>query len=268
MYLPQPAFIDNIIDENSEIKTFTLRFADEARQASFRYEPGQFVMLSVLHCGEAPISFSSSPARKGAFELSVRKAGKLTSALHRLRPGDTVGIRGPYGRAFPLKALHGNNLLFVAGGIGLAPLRSLVTFCLDRQHDGRMTLLYGSRTPADISFRRDIERWQSQGVDCRLTVDQGDSGWQGHTGLVTTLLPSLAPLAEHTVALVCGPPIMIQSVMDAVSAMGLADTKIITTMERHMKCGVGVCGHCHMEGKMICTDGPVFSKHELAALSS
>ncbi|MDA8164276.1 MAG: FAD-binding oxidoreductase, partial [Desulfobacteraceae bacterium] len=156
--LPHPARIDEVIVENSQIKTFVLSFVDQRQD--FSYRPGQFMMVSVPHCGEAPISISSTPTRPGAIHLSVRRAGRLTEALHASGAGGVVGLRGPYGRPFPLEAAAGKDLLFVAGGIGLAPLRSVVNHCLDAGHGGRLEILYGSRTPDDIAFRADLAAWE------------------------------------------------------------------------------------------------------------
>ena len=259
IYLPKPARVDKIIDENSQIKTFVLSFIDPASQQSFSSQPGQFLMVSLPHCGEAPISISSTPTRPGSIHLSVRKAGLLTSAMHGLAPGDIIGVRGPYGKPFALEELAGRDLLFVAGGIGLAPLRSVINHCLDSGHDGRIEILYGSRTPSDIAFKEDIAFWQDQkNVTCRLTVDVAEPGWDGPVGVVTSLLTEVDFDPKNSVALVCGPPMMIRFVMAELSAKGYDDEKIITTMERHMKCGVGACGHCHMDDRLVCVDGPVF----------
>lgn len=268
LYLPRAAEIKQIIEENSQIKTFALSFCESAFNKSFSYEPGQFMMVSVPHCGEAPISFSSSPLHSGLLELSVRKAGKLTTALHSLKEGDVVGLRGPYGRPFDVDHLAGKNLLFVAGGIGLAPLRSVVNSCIESEEAAAsITILYGSRVPSDIAFGEDIKKWQALStVNCHLTVDQGEPGWQGHIGLVTSLLDQYKNDPAETVAFVCGPPMMISAVISDLSQRGFADENIITTMERHMKCGVGVCRHCHMSGKLVCKDGPVFNLAELKEL--
>jgi len=268
IYLPRQAKIDRIVRENSQIKTFILSFSDAEYNAAFRYRPGQFMMVSLPHCGEAPISFASSPTRPGHIELSVRKAGKLTSALHGMQAGAHLGLRGPYGRPFPVNELAGRDLLFVAGGIGLAPLRSVINACLDeRDNYGKITVLYGSRTPSDIAFSTDLAIWQkSRGFDCRLTVDAAEPGWNGAVGVVTTLLAETAISQEKTTALVCGPPMMIRAVLGLISEKGLPDAQILTTMERHMKCGVGICRHCHMDNKLVCIDGPVFSLAELKRL--
>jgi NAD(P)H-flavin reductase len=198
----------------------------------------------------------------------VRRAGRLTEALHACKAGSIVGLRGPYGRPFPLAAAAGTDLLFVAGGIGLAPLRSVVNHCLDEAHPGRIEILYGSRNPGDIAFRDDLAAWERQpNVTCRLTVDQGNDEWQGPVGVVTSLLPEVRLDPQLSTAFVCGPPMMIRFVMNELSRMGFGDDRILTTMERHMKCGTGTCGHCHLDGRLVCTHGPVFTRRELLGLN-
>ena len=268
-YLPQPARIFRIVEENPQIRTFVLAFTEPEANAAFRYQPGQFVMVSVPHCGEAPISISSSPqGNPGEIHLSVRRAGKLTSAMHELAEGAIVALRGPYGRFFPMSDLAGKNLVFVAGGIGLAPLRSVITTCLaDRDRYGAITILYGSRAPSDIAFRDDLIRWEkAAGVACHLTVDSPEPGWTGAVGVVPRLLDQLALIPAASKALVCGPPLMIKFTLAALSAKGFGDEDILTTLERHMKCGVGLCRHCHLDHKLVCVDGPVFTKAELNTL--
>jgi len=267
IYLPRQAKVEQIEIENSQISTFVLAFSDREYHDAFRYQPGQFMLVSMPHCGEAPISISSTPTRPGNIHLSVRRAGKLTDAMHALRPGDTIGLRGPYGRPFPMQQLEGRDLLFVAGGIGLAPLRAVINACLDqRDQFGALTVLYGSRTPSDIAFQADLGLWQKQGVDCRLTVDAAEPGWDGAVGLVTSLMDDLTPDLSRGTALTCGPPLMFRAVLGKLAAMGFSDEQVLTTMERHMKCGVGICRHCHMDGKLACVDGPVFSLAELRQL--
>ncbi len=268
IYLPRPAIIKELIVENSQIKTFDLSFVDEEYNKTFTYAPGQFMMVSIPHCGEAPISFSSTPSRPGTLSLSVRKAGTLTNAMHELTEGAFIGLRGPYGTPFSMDALKGKNLLFVAGGIGLAPLRSVINYCMDNEKDFReITILYGSRLPSDIAFTADLDLWQKRpDTTCLLTVDQAEPGWNGHTGVVTTLFDKITVDPSSTVALVCGPPLMIRFVLAELSRMGIQDEDIITTLERHMKCGVGICRHCHMDNKLVCVDGPVFNRAELRNL--
>lgn len=268
IYLPRAAIIKKVLVENSQIKTFVLSFVDTDYNRSFTYTPGQFMMVSVPHCGEVPISISSSPSRPGTIHLSIRKAGKLTEAIHELQAGAVVGLRGPYGRPFPMDLLKKKDLLFVAGGIGLAPLRSVVNFCLDRGPSyGRKFILYGSRSPADFAFKDDFEIWQRrEDVTCLLTVDEAAPGWDGPVGVVTGLFDRIDLDVNGSCALVCGPPLMIRHTLTALSSMGFADDTIITTMERHMKCGVGICQHCHMDSKLVCVDGPVFTRAELKSL--
>ena len=267
-FIPRQAVIRKVIRENEQIRTFRLELLDKT--SPFTFNPGQFLMLSVPHCGEAAISISSSPTALPLIDLSIRRAGKLTSAVHAMQAGEQVGIRGPFGNPFPIHDFIGRSLLIVAGGIGLAPLKGVIDYCLfqqelDQEPVQDMTLLYGSRTPADIAFAEVIENWRQRGVGCRLTVDEADSSWQGPVGLVTDLLDNCT-LTENTTALICGPPIMIRFVISRLSAMGCADEHIITTLERHMKCGMGICGHCHLDGKMVCVDGPVFTLAQLKTM--
>jgi NAD(P)H-flavin reductase len=268
IYLPRPAIIKEVLVENAQIKTFVLSFVDKDYNRSFTYAPGQFMMVSVPHCGEAAISFSSSPSRPGTIHLSIRKAGKLTDAIHELQRGGVVGLRGPYGRPFPMDLLKKKDLLFVAGGIGLAPLRSVINFCLDRGSSyGHKIILYGSRSPADMAYKDDFKIWERrEDVTCLLTVDEAAPGWAGPVGMVTSLLDTIDLDIKGSCALVCGPSLMIRSTLAALSSMGFADDSIFTTMERQMKCGVGACQHCHMDSKLVCVDGPVFSRAELKSL--
>ena len=264
VYLPQPAIIQEIIKENELVKTFVLAFEDVLAAYDFNYQPGQFMMISAPHCGEAPISFSSSPSRPGTFGLTIRKTGQLTDVVHELKTGDMIGVRGPYGRPFPMEELEGRDLLFVAGGIGLAPLRSALTFGLDnREKYGKIQLLYGTKHPTELCFRNELQEWQEQGIDCLITVDEGSEEWSGRKGLVTKLLDEVDVTGDKLTALVCGPGIMIRFVLDRLKELGLSDGQMITTLERHMKCGVGICNHCYLDGRLVCVDGPVFYKSEL-----
>ncbi len=268
LYLPQPAVINEVIEENSQIRTFVLSFCDREYNEKFTYLPGQFMMVSVPHCGEAPISFSSTPEEPGHIRLSVRRAGRLTNAMHRMKKGDVVGLRGPWGNGFPLDDMVGRDLLFVAGGIGLAPLAAVIRTCIKKRDQyGRISIIYGSRTPSDIAFADDIAAWgMEKDVECLLTVDKAEPGWDGAVGLVTSLFDRADFAPGKQTALVCGPPLMIRAVLSDLGNRGFADEEIITTMERHMKCGVGVCRHCHMDGRLVCADGPVFSLARLRGL--
>lgn len=269
-YLPRRAIVKDIVQQNENVRTLHIAFEDEIFNTDFTYQPGQFMMLSMPHCGEAPISFSSSPTRTGSFSLSIRRSGKLTSAVFELRPGDMIGIRGPYGRPFPMDELTGCNLIFTAGGIGMAPLRSVIEYCLDkREQYGEITILYGCKTPGEFCFREELLDWDRAGfVQTHMTVDEACEEWNGCVGLVTSLLDRIELKDQRTRALVCGPGVMIRFVIRRLTAMGLPEGDITTTLERHMKCGVGICGHCYYEDKMICTDGPVFSGSELSNLET
>lgn len=233
-------------------------------------QPGQFVQVSIFGYEEAPISVSSCGRTDGAFELCVRRAGRLTTRLHAMEVGQKLGIRGPFGRGFPTGELEGKDLVFVAGGIGLAPMRSLIQHCLaHRQAYGRLIVLYGSKRPAELLFTDELAQWK-QGdvdVDVRVTVDAAADGWTGTVGMIPTLIPPLQLDAANTEAIIVGPPVMYKYVIEALAAKGLADSQIIVSLERHMRCGVGKCGHCVIgDTYYCCCDGPVFRVNEVKSL--
>jgi sulfite reductase subunit B len=236
---------------------------------SLNHRPGQFVEVSVLGVGEAPISISSSPSRSnGFFELCVRRAGDLTGVLHRLGPGDSIGVRGPFGRGFPFEKFRGKDLLFAPGGLGLAPMRSLINQVLDeRANYGRITILYGARNPSELLFTDEIAEWQARGdVDVHLTVDRADDNWKGNVGVITTLFAKTEIYARNTVAITIGPPVMYRFVLMELLAKGIADGNIWLSLERRMKCGVGKCGHCQINHLYTCQSGPSFSYAEIKHL--
>lgn len=268
LYVPQQAVITEIVEENSLVNTYHLALVDErAAEDMAAMKPGQFVMLSVPHCGEAPISLSALPAGNSTrFSLTVRKSGQLTDALHELGCGDTVGVRGPYGQPFALDEL-GHSPLFIAGGIGMAPLRPMIEYCSNhRSNFGKVSLLYGCKSSAEFCFKQDFERWHGGGIDCHFTVDRAEPTWLGEVGLVTEHLTA-KNVANHDQFYVCGPGVMIRFVIERLEQFGVKRQQIITTLERHMKCGVGVCGHCHLDEKLVCVDGPVFRGTELPTLT-
>ena len=266
---PKPAQIKEIVQETSDTKTFTLTFVNSSDKNGFDYRPGQFVEISVLGIGEAPISITSSPSRKGFLELSIKRVGQLTKVLHGLKPGDIVGVRGPYGNGFPYKDITGDNLLFVAGGIGLAPLRSLINYVFDNRKDyGDVKILYGARNSGELVFTRELTRWAAQpNTEVLVTVDRGDIDWKGDVGLVTTLIPRIKLTPKNYSAFVCGPPVMIPFVIKDLLKLGFSEDKVISTLENYMKCGVGKCGHCLLGGRYICMEGPVFRYSEMKDLS-
>ncbi len=261
-YLPSAARlvrIDRLVPDNH---LFTLRLLDERYAAGFRHRPGQFVMLSIPGCGEAPISISSSPTRPGVIELCVRRVGHLTSALHRMRANDVVGVRGPYGNGFPVDRIEGWNLLLVAGGLGMAPLRSLLWYALDtRERFRAITLMYGARTPGDILFRDELTSLvDRRDLTCLLTVDRDPAGtWPHHVGLLPALFDRTRVDPATTFAAVCGPPIVYRFVLERLLALGFTKDRILMSLERRMKCGVGKCGHCSVGYKYTCIHGPIFT---------
>ena len=258
LYIPRPATIVKTQQFTATEKFFELRFEDGS---DLGHEPGQFVEVSMFGYGEAPISVSSSPTKNGSFDLCVRAAGSLTNAMHNLPEGSTVGIRGPFGKGFDPEQLKGNNILFIGGGIGLVPLRSLINYVLDNRDDyGKVTILYGAKNPSELLFRDELKAWESNlGVDYRVTVDRGDETWQGHTGVITTLITDLDPHPDTTYAVVVGPPIMYKFVLLSLKSKGFHDNHVIVSLERRMKCGVGKCGHCQINSVYVCQDGPVFN---------
>lgn len=267
IYAPRPCRLLAVTDLTPQEKLFRVQLLDGSKLGHL---PGQFVQVSLPGLTEAPISVASSPDRSGDIELGIRRVGRLTTALHGLRPGALLGIRGPFGRPFHLDALNGKNLLLIAGGCGLAPLRSLVQYCEDH-HDrfGTLHLLYGAKSPADLMFKDDLQHWQTGSCfTCRVTVDQvpADGCYDGATGLVTELLSDLELVPEGTVVVMVGPPPMYPPLLAALAHMGIAKTNIMLSLERMMRCGIGKCGHCSIEHLLCCQDGPVFWLPEIEHL--
>ncbi len=266
IYLPTPARITAVKDLTALEKLFTIELPSGF---SLNHRPGQFVQISVLGVGEAPISISSSPSRSnGSFEVCVRRVGSVTNAMHALKPGAMLGLRGPFGRGFPVERFRGKDILFVPGGLGLAPLRSLINEVLDeRGKYGRVIILYGTRTPADILFRDEIAQWQQRtDIEFHMTVDRPDESWTGNVGVITTLFPKIQIHPRNMVAVVVGPPVMYRFVLMELLGKGIAEGNIWFSFERHMKCGVGKCGHCQMHHIYTCQDGPSFSYAEIKHL--
>lgn len=232
------------------------------------HDPGQFVEVSAFGIGEAPISVSSSPTKKGSFELCIRQVGTLTNVLKNYDEGDQIGIRGPFGKGYPIETLLGKDILIIAGGIGLVPLRSLIHYVLDNRKDfGRLIILYGAKTPAELLFKEEIADWEARDdVEFYLTVDQGDENWTGNTGVITTLIPELNLNLNTTYAAITGPPVMYKFVIMSLKSKQLQDDHIYVSLERRMKCGVGKCGHCQINGVYCCQDGPVFNYADIKPL--
>lgn len=269
IYLPDIGVVAGINQETSDTRTFRIALKDPQKRQEFSFMPGQFVEISVFGVGEAPFGFASSPRMKHCFEITVRRVGSVTAALHELREQDEVGVRGPCGNCFPVEETRGKDVLFVAGGIGLPPLRSLIHYMLEeRESFGRILVLYGARTPHDIVYRDELDRWlERKDMELRLTVDVGDETWKGPVGVVTRLFEGMDLDPARTRAFVCGPPIMIHFAVRDLEKLGFAPEDIVSTLERMMKCGVGKCGHCAIGEKYVCIDGPVFNFRQIRELA-
>lgn len=266
IYMPVPARITAVKPLTAHENLYTVTLPHEL---SLDHEPGQFVQVTVFGVGEAPISICSSPSRSnGTFELCVRRVGDLTNVIHALEPGGIIGIRGPFGRSFPLEQFRGKDLLFVAGGLGLAPLRSLINEVLDeRGNYRRVIILYGARTPQDLLFRDELDEWlERDDVELHLTVDQPTDEWSHGRGVITTLFGNISIAPRNTIAIVVGPPVMYRFVLQELLRLNVAKGNIWLSFERRMKCGVGKCGHCQLNHLYTCQAGPSFSYAEIEHL--
>jgi sulfhydrogenase subunit gamma (sulfur reductase) len=268
LYLPEMATIIETVQETPTIKTFRLVLNNEQRMKDFHFEPGQVGQLSVFGTGEATFVINSPPTRKEYLQFSVMRAGEVTARLHSLNAGDQVGVRAPLGNCFPYKEMKGKDIVFVGGGIGMAPLRTLMLFMLDNRADyGNITLLYGARSPVDMAFKYELPDWLGRkDLKTTLTIDNPAQGWEHKVGLIPNVLLEMEPSAKNSVAITCGPPIMIKFTLQALKKLGYKDEQILTTLEKRMKCGVGICGRCNIGTKYVCVDGPVFSYAQLKEL--
>ncbi len=267
IYKPEMAQLVDVEQMTALEKLFRIQLPEDQ---TLGHDPGQFVMLSILGIGEAPISITSSPSRSnGDFELCVRQVGNVTNALHAMEPGSKVGIRGPFGKGFPIDEMRGKDVLFAPGGLGLAPLRSLINQVLDERDDfERVMILYGAKRRSELLFRDELNQWvERDDVECLLTVDCEDEGeeWDPgqpltcNIGVITTLFPEIEIDAQNTIAITCGPPIMYRFVLMEMLDKGIPESNIYLSLERRMKCGVGKCGHCQINNLYCCQDGPVFN---------
>ncbi len=249
-------------DLADDIKLFQV----ELNGGRFDYAPGQFAFVSAFGVGEAPFGIASTAARTPALEFAVNRVGTVTAALHHLEPGAVLGVRGPLGNSFPLDEVKGKNVVVLGGGIGGAPLRPVIHTILDNRADyGQLTILWAARSPSLLVFTDEYETWRAApDTELYLTVDAGDAQWTGNVGLITQLLAEVAPSPEETVAIVCGPPIMIKFVVLGLKKLGFADEQMIMTLEAKMKCGIGKCGRCNMGETFVCLDGPVFSYSQVS----
>ena len=271
-FIPEPARIVRTYPLTEDVKFFQVRIVDMERALSFKYNPGQFAMISVLGAGEAPFSISSTPSRPGLLEFCIRKVGSVTKALFRLKENDLIGVRGPYGNGFPIEKMIGKDILIVVGGLGAAPLRSVLLYCLDnRDHFRRVSMLHGAKRPAEMIFREEfLALKEREDLECHLAVDEDDTGiWTENIGVVTTLFPKLEQIDPANIyALVCGPPVMYKFVIKEFIKLKIPKDQILMTLERRMKCGVGKCGRCNIGSKYVCLDGPVFTLKQLEEMPS
>jgi sulfhydrogenase subunit gamma (sulfur reductase) len=266
VYKPHLARIIRIIPMAQDHRLFQMRFEDPKIAESFTFNPGQFLMLTVYGTGEAPFSISSSPSRRGFVELCIRRIGRVTDALYRLKDNDVLGMRGPYGNGFPVELFRDSNLILVAGGLGMAPLRSLLNYVLDNRADfGKVSLYYGARTPEDLLYRDELLSLIHRGdVDCQLIVEEtfklpGHIPWDGKIGLVTDIINDIEEdISDYYVA-ICGPPVMYKYVIDSLLKKNIKKDRIYMSLERRMECGVGKCGHCTIGYKFTCIHGPIFT---------
>ena len=263
---PQPFQVRAVGKETPD--TFTLTLAPHNGDHAASFQPGQFSMLWSFGVGELPISISGDPTQKDRLVYTVRSVGKATHALVSQQVGSSVGVRGPYGMGWPVEAARGQDVIIVAGGIGLAPLRPVIYKILaEREAYGRIVLLYGARNPRDLLYRKELASWSRvRDTQVLITVDYGGLSWRGHVGVVTTLFKYARIHPERSVAMICGPEIMMRFVTRDLDSFGLKRDQIYVSMERNMKCGIGLCGHCQYGPYFICKDGPVFRYEQMQPL--
>ena len=271
-YLPLTMRVERVVVETEDrnIKTFSLSFANSGDEADFNYVPGQFAELSVLGKGEAPFGMASSPTQVGCLEFTVNKAGVVTTALHNMEPGEIVGVRGPLGNGYPLEQLEGRNIVIIGGGFGFSTLRALTNFMLGERNRGKfgdITVIYGARNPGLVLYKDELQEWgRRDDLHLYMTVDSANGNWNGRVGLVPNIVKEVAPSADNTYALVCGPPIMIRFTLPVLQELGFPTDKTLLSLEMRMKCGLGMCGHCNIGSKYVCADGPVFTLADLNKL--
>jgi sulfhydrogenase subunit gamma (sulfur reductase) len=265
LLLPESATVKKIIKETPNIISLQVTLDDETAMQNFKFEPGQVGQISVFGFGESTFVINSSASVKDYLQFSVMSAGVNTTAIHNLSEGDKVGIRAPLGNWFPYERMLDKNILFIGGGIGLAPLRPLILYMLEHKSEfKKLTLLYASKTPEDACFKQDTEAWGKSGeIELIQTIDNACYGWDKEVGLCPDVLERTNPSHVDTMAIICGPPIMIKFTIETLKKLGFKDSAIYTTLERRMKCGIGKCGRCNIGEKFVCVDGPVFSLEEL-----
>ncbi len=267
-YLPHVATVIEVIKETHNIMTFRVVIDDEEARKNFVHFAGQVGQLSLFGAGESTFVINSPPSQKDHLQFSVMRTGEVTEALHKLSVGDKVGVRGPLGNCFPREEWKGKDIFFIGGGIGMAPIRTIMLDILDHKADyGKVSLLYGARSPQDMAFSYELDGWMNdKNLDCHLTIDNPSDGWAHKVGLIPHVLTDISPDPSKTVAVLCGPPIMIKFTVEALLKLNFAPENIITTLEKRMKCGIGICGRCNLGSGYVCVDGPVYSWAQLKEL--
>jgi len=271
-YLPLPMkLVKNFIEtEDKLIHTFTLQFLSQEDEKSFSYMPGQFAELCVFGKGEAPFGMASSPTEPGFLKFSIARVGVVSTALHLMEEGALVGVRGPLGNYYPVDELKGKNVVIIGGGFAFTTLRSLATYMLKPEHRGDygdITVIYGARNPGLLLYKEELAAWeQDPNINLATTIDSPAEGWNGRVGFIPAVTEEIAPSAENTIAIACGPPAMIRFTLPVLAKLGFPDERIVMSLENRMKCGVGMCGRCNVGGKYVCKDGPVFTRAQLNEL--
>jgi NAD(P)H-flavin reductase len=270
IYIPYLMEIDTIIQETADVRTFRLKFKNPVEAETFDFKAGQFGEYSILGEGESTFCIASSPTRKDYIECTFRKAGRVTNALAKAEIGDTIAFRGPFGNTFPIHEWEGKNLLYIAGGIALPPMRCVIWNTLDlREKYKDITIVYGARSVGDLVYKHELKEWEERpDINLITTVDPGGEtpDWNGQVGFVPSVLEKANLSSKDTIAILCGPPVMIKFTIPVLQKMGFQDNDIYTTLENRMKCGVGKCGRCNVGKVYVCKDGPVFSYEEMKQL--
>jgi NAD(P)H-flavin reductase len=273
-YRPILTKIEKITVENEakDLKTFRLVFCDNEEASNFHFQCGQFAELTVFGVGECPIGIASSPMDKGYLEFTVKRYidGLVTNALHNCCAGTNIGVRGPLGNCFPMDRMTGRNIVIIGGGFAFTTLRSTILYILheaNRAKFGDLILIYGARSPGELLYKDELGQWEARDdIKTHITVDKGDENWKGREGFVPTVLEEVAPSPKDTIALVCGPPIMLKFTLPVLTKLGFVPGEIVTSLEMRMKCGIGLCGRCNIGSKYVCQDGPVFTYEQIEAL--
>ena len=265
-FVPYLATLKSAVDLTPDVKLLGVELENSAEKASFDYKPGQFALLSAFGEGEAPFGIVSLSQRSDGLEFAVRHIGTVTNALHELELGDVLGVRGPFGNYFPLEDYVGKNMVIIGGGIGMAPLRPVINQMLEQRDNYQdLLIINGARTPQDLVFAPEFKTWmEAPRTKLELTVDRGDEHWGERVALVPDVVKEVAPSPDNTIAITCGPPIMIHYTLIVLKELGFKDNQIVTTLEAKMKCGLGKCARCNVGDKYVCQDGPVFTLEQIS----